>query len=71
MSRDGMAGPGGPTVFQDPSGNWQLGFHAWTRPYIGYVVVGDLRYTRTTSHPADHLPERRPQPEDRVAGGGV
>jgi beta-xylosidase len=47
MSREGMAGPGSPTVFQDPSGNWMMGFHAWTPPYIGYVVVGDLRYTRS------------------------
>jgi len=47
MSRDGMAGPGAPTVFQDPSGNWQLGFHAWTRPYIGYPAVRDLLSTRS------------------------
>ena len=47
MSRSGMAGPGSPTVFQDPAGNWKMGFHAWTPPYIGYVIVGDLRYTRS------------------------
>jgi beta-xylosidase len=47
MSRAGMAGPGSPTVFQDPSGNWKMGFHAWTPPNIGYVIVGDLRYARS------------------------
>jgi beta-xylosidase len=47
MSRPGMAGPGGPTLFQDPAGNWQMGFHAWTPPYIGYPAVRDLRATRS------------------------
>jgi hypothetical protein len=47
MSRDGMAGPGSPTVFQDPSGSWKIGFHAWTPPYIGYPAVRDLRATRS------------------------
>jgi hypothetical protein len=47
MSRDGMAGPGSPTVFQDPSGNWKMGFHAWTPPYIGYPAVRDLRSVRS------------------------
>jgi hypothetical protein len=42
-----VAVPGGPTVFQDPSGQWKMGFGAWTQPSIGYVVVGDLRYTRS------------------------
>jgi hypothetical protein len=47
MSRPGMAGPGSPTVFQDPSGNWMMGFQAWTPPYIGYPAVRDLRSTRS------------------------
>jgi hypothetical protein len=47
MSRGSMAGPGGPTVFQDPAGNWELGFHAWTSPYIGYPAVRDLLHTRS------------------------
>jgi beta-xylosidase len=46
-SRSGMAGPGAPTVFQDPSGNWMMGFQAWTPPYIGYPAVRDLRSTRS------------------------
>jgi hypothetical protein len=46
-SRGSMAGPGSPTVFQDPAGKWQMGFDAWTQPYIGYVIIGDLRYTRS------------------------
>jgi hypothetical protein len=47
MSRPGMAGPGAPTLFQDPAGNWKIGFHAWTPPYIGYPAVRDLRSTRS------------------------
>jgi hypothetical protein len=35
-TRDTMAGPGGQTPFQDASGNWQVAFHAWTSPKIGY-----------------------------------
>ncbi len=46
-TRGSMVGPGAPTVFQDPSGNWIMGFHAWTAPYVGYVIVGDIRYTRS------------------------
>jgi beta-xylosidase len=42
-----MAGPGAPTVFQDPSGNWMMGFHAWTAPFINYVALGDIRYARS------------------------
>ena len=43
QNRGSMVGPGAPTVFQDPSGNWMMGFHAWTAPYIEYKVVGDIR----------------------------
>lgn len=46
-SRGSMAGPGAPTVFQDPSGNWMMGFHAWTAPFIGYQVMNDIRYARS------------------------
>ena len=35
-TRSTMAGPGGQTPFQDGSGNWQVVFHAWTSPFIGY-----------------------------------
>jgi beta-xylosidase len=42
-----MAGPGAPTVFQDPSGNWMMGFHAWTAPFINYLAQGDIRYARS------------------------
>jgi beta-xylosidase len=30
------AGPGGPTVFQDNSGQWWIGFHAWQPDSVGY-----------------------------------
>jgi beta-xylosidase len=46
-TRGSMAGPGAPTVFQDPSGNWKMGFHSWTAPFINYVVLGDIRYARS------------------------
>ena len=45
-TRGTMAGPGGPAVFKDLSGNWMLAFHAWTSPYIGYKS-SDARYART------------------------
>jgi hypothetical protein len=46
-SRDGMAGPGAHTVFQDPAGNWMMGFHSWTAPFIDYKVYNDIRYARS------------------------
>jgi hypothetical protein len=46
-SRPGIAGPGSPTVFQDPNGNWMMGFHAWTPPHVGYPAVRDLNSTRS------------------------
>lgn len=39
-TRGTMAGPGGPGVFQDPSGAWKLAFAAWTSPTIGYPAGG-------------------------------
>jgi beta-xylosidase len=39
-SRGAMTGPGGQTPFQDASGNWQLLFHAWTAPKVGYGTNG-------------------------------
>jgi beta-xylosidase len=45
-TRGSMAGPGGPSVFQDPSGNWMMAFHAWTAPFFNYVP-GDIRYSRS------------------------
>jgi beta-xylosidase len=42
-----MVGPGAPTAFQDPAGNWMMGFHAWTAPYVGYQVIGDIRWARS------------------------
>jgi beta-xylosidase len=46
-SRGSTVGPGAPTVFQDPSGNWMMGFHAWTAPFINYVVIGDIHSARS------------------------
>ena len=46
-TRDTMAGPGGPSVFQDPAGNWMMAFHAWTSPFIGYQYFADIRYARS------------------------
>ena len=46
-SRGTMAGPGAPTVFQDPAGNWMMGFHSWTAPFIDYKVLNDIRYARS------------------------
>ena len=42
-----MVGPGGPSVFQDPAGNWMMAFHAWTSPFIGYQFFADIRYARS------------------------
>src|SRR5262249_30303342 len=39
-SRGTVVGPGGQTPFQDADGNWQLLFHAWTAPKIGYASGG-------------------------------
>jgi len=39
-TRGTMAGPGGPGVFQDPSGAWRLAFAAWTSPAVGYPAGG-------------------------------
>jgi beta-xylosidase len=46
-TRGSMAGPGAPTAFQDPAGNWMMGFHSWTAPYINYQVIGDIRWARS------------------------
>jgi hypothetical protein len=35
-SQGGIAGPGGPSVFTDASGNLWLAFHAWLPGYVGY-----------------------------------
>jgi beta-xylosidase len=35
-TRAAMTGPGGQAVFQDQAGNWQMVFHAWTSPHVGY-----------------------------------
>ena len=43
-TRGTMAGPGAPTVFQDPQGNWMMGFHSWTAPFLNYVSLNDIRY---------------------------
>jgi beta-xylosidase len=39
-TRSTMAGPGGQTPFQDGSGNWQVAFHSWTSPNVGYPSGG-------------------------------
>jgi beta-xylosidase len=39
-TRSSMAGPGGESVFQDAAGNWQVTFHAWTNPKVGYESGG-------------------------------
>ena len=62
-TRDTMAGPGGPSVFQDPAGNWMMAFHAWTSPFIGYQYFADIRYAALAPPPADHVPQRWSQPE--------
>jgi hypothetical protein len=50
-SRGDTVGPGGPDVFQDLDGNWQVAFAAWTAPYVGYVSLDpytpDPRYARS------------------------
>lgn len=62
-TRGSMAGPGGPTVFQDTAGNWMMGFHAWTAPFINYQVMNDIRYARSfhilpiTFPSGGHLPK--------------
>jgi Glycosyl hydrolases family 43 len=58
-----MAGPGGESVFQDANGSWFMAFHAWTAPFIDYVVAFDSRYARSLrilpiSFPSgDHYPK--------------
>jgi beta-xylosidase len=39
-TRSSMAGPGGQTPFQDAAGNWQVAFHSWTSPNVGYPSGG-------------------------------
>ena len=41
-----MAGPWGrPSL--DAAGNWMMGFHAWTAPYIDYKVMNDILLARS------------------------
>ena len=48
-TRSTMAGPGGQTPFQDAAGNWQVAFHAWTSPKIGYPAgLRTLRFLPMT-----------------------
>jgi beta-xylosidase len=46
-TRGTMAGPGAPTVFEDPTGTWMMGFQSWTAPFLNYEVAGDSRYARS------------------------
>jgi hypothetical protein len=46
-TRGSMGGPGAPSVFQDPSGNWMMAFASWTAPFYGYQTPTDPRYARS------------------------
>jgi Glycosyl hydrolases family 43 len=41
-TRGDMLGPGGPHVFQDLQGHWQLAFASWTGSDVGYVNSGGM-----------------------------
>lgn len=44
QSRDTMVGPGGGSVLQGLDGSWQLAFHAWTAPTVGYGAGGSRTF---------------------------
>lgn len=46
-SRDTMLGPGGGTPFRDANGQWQLAFHAWESPKVGYTSDAATTGART------------------------
>jgi hypothetical protein len=59
-TRGTMAGPGGPTVFQDRGGSWRMAFHAWTAPNVGYASSANaaraLRFLSVTVPSGNRLP---------------
>ncbi|HEX4127654.1 MAG TPA: glycoside hydrolase family 43 protein [Acidimicrobiales bacterium] len=47
-SGDGVAGPGGESVFADTSGNYWIAFHAWVPGAVGFPNSRDLYLRRLT-----------------------
>ena len=56
-TEDGMAGPGGAELFTDAEGAWEIAFHAWTPPKVGYDHGG----ARSLWIEPLEFPEGRPQ----------